>query len=167
MAATLNKNTDFVVGEEKALNYVMATLLFALFAYGVYDAARRGFKNIDYQSFIFALAIFPAIYCIRRAMANRIYIRINKTGIYEGKKMVTGWADLVKVYLAQDPDKPMYDIRDRFQLVVEFKKEGKGLRRRIPLTNTQNKSEEDVLAAANFFWKEFKKDNASFITTKK
>jgi hypothetical protein len=31
-------------------------------------------------------------------------------------------------------------------------------RRKIPLTNTQNKSEEDVLQALQFFCKEYKKE---------
>ncbi len=39
-------------------------------------------------------------------------------------------------------------------LVIEFTKEDptKGFRRFIKLTNTQNKSEEDIIAAIKFFW---------------
>ena len=63
----LNKDSEFMVGEEKVLNYILAALFFALFLYGLFDAARRHFRAIDYQSFIFALALAPAIYCFRRA----------------------------------------------------------------------------------------------------
>jgi hypothetical protein len=33
-----------------------------------------------------------------------------------------------------------------------------GFRRTIPLTNTQNKSEEEVLEAVKFFWNEYRKE---------
>lgn len=40
-------------------------------------------------------------------------------------------------------------------LVIEFTKEdpAKGFRRFIKLTNTQNKSEEEIIEAIRFFWK--------------
>ena len=66
----LTKDSEFVVGEEKVLNYIMTAFFIALFLYGLIDAIRRHFINIDYQSFIFALALVPAIYCFRRAHSN-------------------------------------------------------------------------------------------------
>ena len=52
----------------------------------------------------------------------------------------------------------MFDLRDNFILVVEYRKGElkQGIRHKIPLTNTQNKSEEDVLEAVKFFWNEFR-----------
>ena len=40
-------------------------------------------------------------------------------------------------------------------LILEFVKDDpkKGYRKMIPLTNTQNQAEEDVLAAVQYFWK--------------
>ena len=49
----LSKDSEFVVGEDKVLNYILAALFLALFLYGLIDAVLRHFKNIDYQSFIF------------------------------------------------------------------------------------------------------------------
>lgn len=154
----ITKDSEFVVGEEKVINYVMSVLFMALFLYGLFDAARHHFKNIDYQSFIFALAILPAVYCFRRAHSKRSYIRINKTGIYQDEKLVTGWSNFIKAFITQKEKKPIYNILDNFILVVEFRKdEAKdGFRRKIPLTNTQNKSEEDVLEAIQFFSKVYK-----------
>lgn len=157
--ASLTKDSEFVVGEEKVINYIMAVFFIALFLYGIIDAAKHHFKDIDYQSYVFALAIAPAIYCFRRANSKRTYIRINKTGIYQDEKLVTNWTNFINVSVAQKEKKPIYDIRDNFMLVVEFRKEGSkdGFRRKIPLTNTQNKSEEDVLAAVEFFWQQYRK----------
>lgn len=159
----LKRDSEFTVGEEKWLNYILAILCFALFAYGFIDAARRNFTRIDYQSFFFALAIWPAIIFFRKARSNRVFIRINKTGIYQDEKLVTGWADFLKAYLAQQEKKSMFNVQDSFQLVVEHRKRGdpkQGMRKKIPLGNTQNKSEEDVLRAVQFFYNQYKQINA-------
>ena len=154
----LNKNSEFLVKEEKVLNYVLAALLLALFGYGVIDAIGRKLSDIDYQSYIFFLAIFPAIYCFRRAHSQRVYIRINKKGIYQDERLVTDWAGFLKAYITQKK-KSLYTIQDHFVMVVEYRKPGttQGLRRVIPVKNTQNRSQEDVLPAVHFFWKESKK----------
>ncbi len=156
----LTKDSEFVVGEEKILNYILASLCLALFLYGLIDAAKRHFTNIDYQSFVLALALAPAILFVRKARSSRVYIRVNKTGIYQDEQLVTGWANLLKAYIDQKEKKGLFNIKDNFLLVVEYRKNDnkEGTRRKIPLTNTQNKSEEEVLEAVMFFWKEYKYD---------
>ena len=157
-ATPLQPNSEFTVGENKLMGYVISLLFLALFAYGVYDAARRHFRNVDYQSYLFALAIIPAIISFRRARSNRVYIRINRKGIFHHGKLVTGWADFLNARIDQE-HKRLIDIRDNFVLVVEFRKPGnprQGLRKKIPLTNSQDKSEEEVLAAVRYFWRNHK-----------
>lgn len=155
MAKTpLTKDSQFTVGEEKIINYVMAIFFVALFVYGLYDAIRRHFVNIDYQSIIFAVAILPAIYCIRRAKSPRIYIRINKTGIYQDEKLLTSWENFLNAFVTQKEKKRIIEIQDNFLLVVEYrdaKDPKQGRRKKIPLTNTQNKSDEDIMDAIRFF----------------
>jgi len=154
----LSKDSEFVVGEEKLLNYILASLCFALFGYGVVDAARRHFVNIDYQSFVFALALGPAYLFFRKARSNRVFVRVNHKGIFREGQLVTGWSNLLKAYIAQEEKKTFFNIQDNFILVLEYKKDGQGFRKKIPLTNTQNKSEEEVLEAVNFFWNEYKRN---------
>lgn len=156
----LTKESEFVVGEEKVLNYIMTAFFIALFLYGLVDAIRRHFINIDYQSFIFAFALVPAIYCFRRAHSNRVYIRVNKTGIYKDEQLVTGWSNLLNAFITQKEKTGIFNIVDNFILVVEYTRDGspEGFRRKIPLTNTQNKSEEEVLEAVIFFWSAYRKD---------
>ena len=158
--APLTKDGQFIVGEEKILIFIIGILFLALFGYGVFDAARRNFVNIDFQSYVFALAIIPAVMCFRRGRRDRIYIRVNKKGIYEHERMVTDWENLTRVALTQREKTRIIEIQDNFELVVEYRKPNslQMARRRIPLTNTQNKSEEEVLAAVQFFWREYKKD---------
>ena len=154
----LTKDSEFIVGEEKVLNYIIAFLCLALFMYGLIDAVTRKFINIDYQSLIFTLALVPAFIFFKKGRSKRIFIRINKTGIYQEEKLLTNWANFIKAFLTQE--EKLVSIKDNFVLVVEYRKEGQkeGFRRKIPLTNTQNKSEEDVLNAVRFFWTAYKND---------
>jgi hypothetical protein len=142
------------------LNYILASLCFALFLYGLIDAIRRHFTKIDYQSFIFVLALAPAYLFFRKARSNRVYIRVNKNGIYQDEKLVTGWANLLKAHITQKEKTGIINLQDNFLLVIEYRKAGlqQGFRHKIPLTNTQNKSEEEVLEAVQFFWKEYRED---------
>lgn len=162
--APLTINSEFTVKEEKVLNYILCILCFALFMYGLSDAINKHFVKIDYQSYFFAAAIFPAILFFNKARSKRVFIRVNKTGIYQDEKLVTGWADFLKAYLAQDKKSGLKaaSIQDKFVLMVEHRKAGDprtGLRRKIPLGNTQNKSEEDVLAAVHFFSTIYRQSN--------
>ena len=156
----LSKDSEFVVREEKVLNFILASLCLALFLYGLIDAARRHFTKIDYQSFVFALALLPAFLFFKKARSSRVYIRINKNGIYQDEKLITHWPGLMKAYIAQKEKKGFFNIQDNFLLVVEYKKDAanQGFRHKIPLTNTQNKSEEEVLDAVKFFWNVYRKD---------
>ena len=151
----LNKNNEFIVGEDKVLDYVMASVFLALFLYGTIDAILNHFTKFTYLNFIFGIALAPALIFFAKARNKRIYIRINKTGIYQDEELVTVWSNFLKAYL--DQKEIVLSIQDNFILVVEYLKDGfdQGFRRKIPLTNTQNRSEEDVLAAVKFFWEEY------------
>jgi hypothetical protein len=154
----LTKDSEFVVGEEKVLNFILAALFFGLFLYGAIDAIVRRFTNLDYLSFVFMIALAPAIIFFAKGRNKKVYIRVNKTGIYQDEQLVTGWPNFLNAYITEK--EKTLSIQDNFYLVVEHLKAGseKGFRRKMKLTNTQNKSEEDVVEAIKFFWKEFKKD---------
>ena len=154
----LTRESQYVVGEEKVLNYILASLCLAIFLYGIIDAVRRHFTHIDYQSFVFVLALVPAWLFFRKARSKKVHIRINKTGIYHHERLVTGWAKLHKAYISQKEKKGIINIQDNFLLVLEFRKENgkQAVRRKIPLTNTQNRSEEEIMEAVKFFWSDHK-----------
>ncbi len=155
----LTNDSEFVVGEDKVLVYILASLFFGLFLYGFIDAIRQSFIKLNYLSYISMLLLVPAIILFTKAKSKRIYIRINKAGIYQDEKLISGWAYLFKAYISQK--EKAFSIQDNFILVVEYMKKGfdKGFRRKIPLTNTQNKSEEEIMEALNFFWKQHKSDH--------
>jgi hypothetical protein len=156
----LNKDQEFVVGEDKVLNFFLAFLFIALFLYGLIDSIRQGITKLTLNA-IFIFALVPAGLFVAKAKRKRVYIRINKTGIYQDEQLVTGWSNFLNAYISQKEVK-WISIKDNFILVVEYLKEGseKGFRRKIPLTNTQNKSEEQVLEAVKFFWNEYSVANS-------
>ena len=150
----LTSDGQFIVGEYKLMHYFMALFFLALFGVGLYDAISRNFRNIDYQSYVFALAIIPAVLILVKVRKGTIYIRINSKGIYENERLVTQWPGLLNVTLTQEEKKGIYDLGDKFILLLQYSKPGeaKPVLRKIRLTNTQNKSEEEVLAAVRWFW---------------
>lgn len=156
----LTKDSEFIVGEEKVMLFILSFLCLALFIYGVVDAVLHRFTNLNYVNALFALALIPAIVFFQKGRSNKIYIRVNKTGIYQDEKLVTAWASFLGAKISQKEKPKFYDVRDNFILVVEYRGQDrtKGFRRKIPLTNTQNKSEEEVLEAVKFFWNEYRKE---------
>jgi len=150
----LTRDGEFIVGEDKVLDIILAFLFFAIFVYGLVDAVKHHFSQLKYLDYVFFVALLPAIRFLLKARAKRIYIRINITGIYQDEKLVTAWPNFLKAYISQS-DKVL-TIQDNFLLVVEYMKDGhkQGFRRKIPLTNTQNKSEEEVMQAVKFFLRE-------------
>ncbi len=150
----LTSDGQFIVGEYKLMHYFMALFFLALFGVGLYDAIARNFRDIDYQSYVFALAIVPAVMILIKVRKGTIYIRVNSKGIYENERLVTQWSGLLNVTLTQEENKRLIEVNDKFILLLEYQKPGelKPIRRKIRLTNTQNKSEEEVLAAVRWFW---------------
>lgn len=151
----LTGDSEFLVGENKVLDYILASLFFGLFLYGLIYAIINKLTTFNYINFLFLIGLLPALLFFKKGTSNKIYIRINKTGIYQDEQLVTDWYHLLNAYISQR--EKVFSIQDNFILVVEYMKgsDDKGFRRKIPLTNTQNKSEEEVLEAVHFFWKEY------------
>ena len=97
------------------------------------------------------LILVPAIYFIRKAFAKKkVIILINKNGIYYFNKQITDWFNFVKAHVTQE--EKVMAISDNFILLVEHRNsQAKIIVDKIPLTNTQDKSEEEIIAAIKYF----------------
>lgn len=148
----LTKDCEFEVGEEKILNYILAFLFLILFVIGLVPSLKNSFSIERILDYLLLMALFPSYLFFTKARSSRVYIRVNKTGIYQDEELVTGWNQFLNAYIKEKP--VTLSWRDNFLLVIEFTREDptKGFRRFIKLTNTQNKSEEDIIAAIKFFW---------------
>jgi hypothetical protein len=117
------------------------------------DGIINHFKNWQTFIFISVLTLGSLIIFFIKARSKRIYIRINRKGIFIDEVFLTDWPNFLNAYIHQPPPR-LVRIRDNFELVIEHTKNDsdKGFRKRVKLTNTQNKSEEDIIAAIKYFW---------------
>lgn len=144
---------QFIVKTEKGLMYVLSALCFLVFCGGIFFLTQKKFKP-EVSDLFYVLFLLASIKLFLSARNNNVIIRINKDGIFYYEKKITDWEHFLKAYIKEKENKKAYSISDQFQLTIEFTKEDprKGFRKKIPLTNTQNQSEEDVLTAIKYFW---------------
>lgn len=149
----LEPNGDFIVGEEKILNAILSFIFFGLFAYGVIDALlQKKYEPGLAMPFFYAAALAISFIFFKKFRSKRIFLRINHTGIYKDEVLVTDWDHLLKAHITQKQGR-LFNLTDAFILVIEYTREdpGTGYRTIVPLTNTQNRSEEDIMAALKHF----------------
>ena len=148
----LEPNGDFIVGEEKILNSILCVIFFGLFVYGVVDALMQKHYKPGIMPIFYGLSLAISYWFFKKSRSNRIFLRLNHTGIYKDEKMVTDWDHLIKAQITQKQGR-LFAVTDAFILVIEYTKTepDKGYRTIVPLTNTQNRSEEDIMAALKHF----------------
>ncbi len=136
------ENDVFTVNEYVALDYGLAGLftLLCLLTIG----------TSGFPAGIFSL--FAAVYFLYKGVVNREVLCVDCNGIYQNKKLVTNWQNFAEAFVTQ-----LYSdrqISDNFVLIIRYYKEGitGNFRMTIPLTNTQNKSEEEILDAIKRFY---------------
>ena len=89
---------------------------------------------------------------------NRIVITVNKEGIFYYETLVTNWNNFVSAkFIDQAPQlsKSSLGFSDQFFIALRYRKTADAAlyERKIPLTNTQDKSEEEIMAAIRFYYK--------------
>ena len=146
-----NVEADFQVKESRGCNLVMGILLFVIALVTIV----ADFSGAVGGPFIklFYLLIIPAILFIRRGSANQTVITINKKGFFYGGQLLTSWDNFIDAAITQDEKLLM--IQDNFLLFIKYYKDGSPgyFGRKIPLTNTQDKAEEEIIAAIKFYYK--------------
>lgn len=136
----------------------MAILNLGLAGIGINLLADKGFRDIGGEAALLFFLV-PGIVFLRKTFSKQVYIRINRSGIYYYERLLTDWKHFLKAYIGEM--QKAYYISDNFQLVIEYTKDdpAKGFRKRIPLHNTQNQSEEDILTAVKYFWHLYANEN--------
>jgi hypothetical protein len=144
----IDSNSDFVVKENGGVFLVLGLLFLAMFIYSVIYYVE---PQVKFHFEITYLTLVPAIYFIQKAFTKKtVIIRINKKGIFYYNKLITSWTNFVKAHVTQE--EKVLAISDNFVLLLEFRNaQGKIITEKIPLTNTQDKSEEEIIAAIRFF----------------
>jgi hypothetical protein len=138
----LTPETNFTVRESQLVNFIagfalLAVVIVSLMAY-----------QVDMS---ITLMLLPAAFFIFRGLSNQVAIAINKKGIYQGSTQLTNWNNFIHAYLIDE--QKIGSIQDNFAIVVEYKKDGQPgyFKRKIRITSTQDKTDEEILEAIRFF----------------
>jgi hypothetical protein len=146
----LDYNNEFIVRQWKTLNLIVAVVMFII---AILIIANWTFDSFASSAIMLLIVIpgfgIPALIYRRQALNNSPIIRINTTGIYHYERLITGWSNFHNAYVTNKMALGGY--RDNFQLVIEFYKQDDLYEKKIPLTNTQNKSEEEVYEAVIYY----------------
>lgn len=138
----------FVVKESQTVNIIVgaALLLVVLFS----AASKDGLLGMPPKVIIIFVGVGILFVC--RGLIRKETLRIDCNGIYQGKELITNWANFLQAYIGQANRLASY--QDDFQLILEYRKNGSDslFTCIIPLSNTQNQSEEEVLAAIQRFY---------------
>ncbi len=148
----LTAEDDFIVGESVMMDFSIGAFFFLLFFIALsVTYPDLPSKQKAYNKSVL-LVLIPAITFTLKGIINKKIIKVNKEGIYQYSKLVTNWDNYKQAYVTQA--EIVGSIQDNFVLIVEYYKEGEDgyFVRKIQLTNTQNKSEEEVIEAINFFF---------------
>jgi len=145
--STLDIEQDFLVKDSKTTNYIIGVALLAVFVVSM------SYGDYGWSNYLMAICLFliPGAVAIAKGQRNTIIIRINKTGFFYAGKLITGWK---LFYDATVQDKAATgSYKDNFVLVFRYYSADHALiyTLNIPLTNTQDKSEEEIIEAINFF----------------
>lgn len=140
-----NIETDFLVKESKNMNLVVGVLIF------IFSIASFSMSII-----MGGLVLLFAIGTLMRTSKEIIIMKINKTGFYYYGKLITDWDHFISEEFIDDgPASPRSGAKDQFYLLIKYYKEGQPgyFGRKIRLTDSQDKSEEEIIAAVKFYYK--------------
>lgn len=139
-------NDSFVVKESSIVSFIIAGIFFALFLSGVI------MSGTDLDISLILLSLVPAILFTVNGIQRNKPLVIDCNGIYHYNELITDWHNFVQAYLDQTDVLASY--QDNFVLILRYHKEGYegSFKRTIPLTNTQDQSEEAILEAIRRFY---------------
>lgn len=139
-------DADFVVKESKTMRRVIGGffLLFSLFM----------LRDFLWMGLIVA-AIGTGV--LVASVRNETVMTVNQDGFFYYGRLLTSWPNFVSAEFIDELPVQMSGsagLSDQFYLYIKYYKDDKpGLfALKIPFTNTQDKSEEEILAAIRFYY---------------
>ncbi|MBS1757401.1 MAG: hypothetical protein JSU03_09000 [Bacteroidetes bacterium] len=151
----LSESKSFIVKESVVINAVAAFIFWVMFFYAIYykefsNSNPRKITILPYLTFI------PAILFTIKATINKPIIEINSKGFYYRGSLITTWENFNSIKLSQDD--VVGSISDNFVLFIEYIKPGYSnyFCTKLSLGYTQNKGEEDVIEATEFYYSKWK-----------
>jgi hypothetical protein len=156
-ANQLTESSTFTVKESALTNLLVGGFLMILAVLGFFADPHEGFYGMKIYYRSIWIMLVPAIIFLIRGFLHKTIFTIDKNGIYQYGKLVTDWKNFVSANITQK--EITGSIKDNFILVIDYynTEELCYHERTIPLADTQTKSEEEIIAAINFFYDLYKK----------
>jgi len=138
----------FVVKESQMANIIAGAVI--LLVVLISAASGDGLLGMPAKALIIFIGVGILLVC--RGLIRKETLRIDCNGIYQSKELVTDWTNFLQAHIGQANRLASY--QDDFQLILEYRKNGSDsfFTCIIPLSNTQDQSEEEVLAAVQRFY---------------
>ncbi|TCZ64707.1 hypothetical protein [Flaviaesturariibacter aridisoli] len=138
----------FTVGEERGLSVALAVVFAGMFLYAVADIFRNPDAGINNR--LLLLAVIPAFIFFRKIRSKLVIMKIDAAGFsYYGRRLFT-WPQFVSAKVVEEGGTSRFS--DNFKLHLKYYREDGNLyHRKLPLSNTQNKAEEEIIAAIRFY----------------
>lgn len=148
MQPRLSPDGEFLVKDSISTNLIIGSILLTVFLLSM------SMGDYGWPNYLDALGLFliPGAIAIARSRRNATIIRINKSGLFYGEKLVSGWSHFCDAHLIDDP--PVGSFNDHYFLDFRYYSPDQSLiyTKRIPLTNTQDKDIGDVMKAIKFYY---------------
>jgi hypothetical protein len=147
MNKTAKRHPDFIVRNSVVIlviiSIVFLAMLFSVFEYNT---------SLGVAGHIIVAVLAPCVGWFIRKKTKTVVIRINENGIYSYSKLITDWQHFKSATTDQLP-LALGDPRDKVVLRIVYLNDNRDklITDDIPLPNTLNKSEEQILSAIELF----------------
>jgi len=152
-APKLDPDGSFRVKEFTCLTLVAAMVFYGLFFMALINVAGQKAALGHQRSFmhIMLLCLLPAILFTYKAIRQRVYVTVNETGIYLYETLITTWPNFIDaMYIDEQKTRR---LEDHYVLYIYYYKDGKETHQtRFQLGGTQNRTEEEIIAAIRYFY---------------
>lgn len=145
-AEKFDTDAGFVVKESKSMRLFIGVLALAI-------------AGIMSRSSVPLAVVIAAFGCasLFASTKTKVIMMISKAGFFYYGKCITDWTHFESAkFIDEMPQlsKSSLGISDQFFLAIRYRKEGDEncYERKIALTNTQDKSEEEIMAAISYFY---------------
>ena len=147
MAEQSSEDVPFVV--KNSTGILIFIMVFCGFLF--ISSIPYGFNNVALVG-----GLLPALASIAGLINHKPLIIVDKNGIYASGRFITDWKHFAHAGIGEV--QVTASFADHFILYIEYSKDGiEGyFKSSIALTNTENKSEEAVVAAIEFFYNNYK-----------
>jgi energy-coupling factor transporter transmembrane protein EcfT len=141
-----NSESDFVVKESKTMNAIVG-IFFLIFSFAGFSV-----------SLVFgSITLFIAIGAFVRSTKDETIIKINKKGFYYYGELVTDWDHFISDEFIDEVPLPSGSnpgVNDQFFVMIKYYKDGLPgyYGRKIRFTDSQDKSEDEIMAAIKFYY---------------